>query len=74
MPTIRKYFCFNLFTAGLVVGWIGLAVSIYQCILNILLLENTDSVVTPQNVPNATDISTVRECKFLIHTLLLRSL
>lgn len=71
MPAIRKYFCFNLFTAGLVVGWIGLAGSIIQCIWNILVLENIDSVVTPQNIPNATDIASVRACKSIrIHSFI----
>lgn len=52
MVMIRNYFCFELLTAGLVVGWLGLVASISSCVSSILMLENVDIYIDPKKFPN----------------------
>ncbi|XP_031618156.1 uncharacterized protein LOC116337618 [Contarinia nasturtii] len=56
---VQKFFCFDLYTTGLLIGWLGLAESITSCIFSILMIENIDSLVTPKNFPNE-DINSLR--------------
>lgn len=52
MVLIRKFFCFELFTTGLIVGWLGLAESIASCITSILMIENIDTIIKPSDYPD----------------------
>lgn len=38
MLTVRKYFCFELVTAGILVGWLGVIESIFSSIGSIIML------------------------------------
>lgn len=38
MLTVRKYFCFELVTAGILVGWLGLGESIFSTIASIIMM------------------------------------
>lgn len=59
MVLVRKFFCFDLFTTGLLFGWLGLAEAITSCITSILMLENIDSTITPEQFPNE-DVKHIR--------------
>jgi len=49
---VQKFFCFDLYTTGLLIGWLGLAESITSCIFSILMLENVDTMITPKDFPD----------------------
>lgn len=61
---VRRFFCFDLYTTGLLIGWLGLAESITSCIFAILTLENVDSMITPKEFPDVDDIVAFRQCKY----------
>jgi len=42
MVLVRKFFCLELLTTGLVIGWFGLIESISSCVSGIVMLENID--------------------------------
>lgn len=60
MVQIQKFFCFNLFSAGLIIGWLGLAGSITSLVSSIISLSNVDSIVTSKDKETA---ALVRSCK-----------
>lgn len=62
---LRNFFCFDLYTTGLLIGWLGLAESITSCIFSILMLENVDTMITPKDFPEVTDIIKFRSSKNL---------
>lgn len=51
MVLVQKFFCFDLYTTGLLVGWLGLAESITSCIFSILMLENIEGMIRPEDFP-----------------------
>ncbi|XP_055323972.1 uncharacterized protein LOC129578824 [Sitodiplosis mosellana] len=57
---VRKFFCFDLYTTGLLIGWLGLAESITSCIFSILMLENVDTIITTKDFPDV-DIVALRK-------------
>lgn len=63
MVLLRRFFCFDLYTTGLLFGWLGLADSIISCITSILALENIDTTITPDQFPPDTDIKAIRRSK-----------
>lgn len=67
MVLVRKFFCFDLYTTGLLIGWLGLAESITSCIFSILMLENVETMITPADFPDVKDIAHFRSCKFISH-------
>lgn len=64
MVLVRKFFCFDLYTTGLLIGWLGLAESITSCIFSILLLENIDGIIRPEQFPDANNIEQIRMSKW----------
>lgn len=52
MLLVKKYFCFELVTTGLLVGWLGLAESVSSFISSIVLLVKYDDYFTKDNFPN----------------------
>lgn len=70
MPLMRKYFCFDLYTTGLLIGWLGLAGSITSCISSILMLENVDKIITPANFPNVTDVKNLQLSEYAVEKIL----
>lgn len=62
MVVIKKYFCFQLLTAGMIIGWYGLAESLISSITGIVMLENVDTYFNPANFPDF-DVKTARACK-----------
>lgn len=60
MVLVRKFFCFDLYTTGLLIGWLGLAESITSCIFSILMLENIDTIIRPEEFPDVENIQQIR--------------
>lgn len=82
MVLVRKFFCFDLYTTGLLIGWLGLAESITSCIFSILMLENIDGIIRPEQFPDPNNVQQIRMSEHfqnklvfsLYDTLLLRIL
>lgn len=55
MFSVKKYFCFELLTAGILVGWVGLARSISSCISSIVMMVKFDDIFTDDTFPH-TDV------------------
>lgn len=66
MVLVQKFFCFDLYTTGLLVGWLGLAESITSCIFSILMLENIDGMIRPEDFPTE-NIQQIRWSKTQFH-------
>lgn len=66
MLLVKKYFCFELLTTGMVVGWFGLAESIGWFITSIMILVKYDQLFNPDNYPN-TDMRKLSPCKFYLY-------
>lgn len=62
MIQIEKFFCFQLMTAGMIIGWYGLAESLASSITGIVMLENVDTYFSPANFPDF-DAKTARARK-----------
>lgn len=63
MVLVEKFFCFDLYTTGLLIGWLGLAESIISCIFSLVMLENVDAMITPENFPDIDDIKPIQKSK-----------
>lgn len=61
MVLVEKFFCFDLYTTGLLIGWLGLAESIISCIFSLVMLENVDAMITPENFPDIDDIKPIQK-------------
>lgn len=68
MFTVKKYFCFELLTAGILVGWIGLAKSISGCISSTVMLAKFDDFFTEDMFPHM-DIDKLHPSKFQVNAL-----
>lgn len=51
MFAVKKYFCFELLTTGVLVGWLGLAKSISSFISSIVMLVKFDDFFTKDAFP-----------------------
>jgi len=56
---LEKYFCFELLTTGLIIGWLGLAESLVSSVTGIVMLENIDTYFDPAKYPDI-DVKTAR--------------
>lgn len=61
---LRRYFCFELSTTGLIVGWFWLVQALLSIVTSILLLSNIDYYITAKNLPDM-DLSQARSGKIL---------
>lgn len=64
MVQIQKLFCFNLFTAGLIIGWLGLAGSITSFVSYIVSIINFE-LVAP-NGQNDEETRIIRSCEYQV--------
>lgn len=62
MVLVQKYFCFELLTTGLIIGWLGLAEALTSTISGIILLDNVDTYFDPTMFPDI-DQKTARSRK-----------
>lgn len=50
--TIKKYFCFELLTAGLVIGWLGLVKSATTAASLVTMLVDPDYYISYMDYPS----------------------
>lgn len=49
---VQKFFCWELLTAGLVIGWLGIVESISSVVSNAIVLDNIDVYFDPTKFPD----------------------
>lgn len=49
---VQKFFCWELITAGLIIGWFGFIESISSVISNAIILDNIDTYFDPAKFPD----------------------
>lgn len=59
MALLRKFFCFELLTTGLIVGWLGIVESFTSVVSGFIMVENIDVYINPKYFPD-TDPELVR--------------
>ena len=52
MALLRKFFCFELLTTGLIVGWLGIVESFTSVVSGFIMVENVDAYINPKYFPD----------------------
>lgn len=74
MWKIEKFLCFNLFTAGILIGWISIMTCFVVMLLCITLLFQMDSLVNVVSIvleedKLQPDSNELKDCKYLVFQL-----
>lgn len=57
---IQKFFCMELLTTGLIIGWFGIVESISSIVSGVVMLENIDTYFDPTKFPDS-DPAVIRQ-------------
>lgn len=68
MIIVEKFFCFNLYSAGIILGWFGFGGSLMNIVTNVMILSNVDYYMKQQSILSDFTPEEVRSRKYTLST------